>query len=192
MRGTAKRATPVLAAVTVLLAATSAYATAGKESPPSSGASKGSSGLNRSSNSKVLGSSQLWATVDVCKTGDMPMIGVRGSMPTDGDAHDMMYMRFGVQYLDSKTGKWAYLPKGAETSFTKVGYANATRQAGRNFHLGSPSQGQRFQLRGLIEFQWRHGSKVVLSAVRPTTSGHKKTVLHAEPNGYSAASCELG
>ncbi|HEY1687236.1 MAG TPA: hypothetical protein VGF95_00050 [Solirubrobacteraceae bacterium] len=186
MWGIAKRqVTLVLAcSAALMLAAASAYGTshesgAGQEGPPSP------------STSKALGSPQLWATIDICKTSSSPVVGVRGSMPSDGNAHDVMYMRFGVQYLDASTSKWAYLSKGAETGFTKVGLASATRQAGRNFQLTNPPEGKSFELRGLIEFQWRHGSKVVLTAIRPTTSGHKRTVLHAEPPGFSVASCKL-
>lgn len=179
MWGIAKQARIAFAPAAALLLATSAYG-AGQAGRPST------------SHSKVLASPQLWATIDICKTGSSPLVGVRGSMPSDGSPHDMMYMRFGVQYLNSSTRKWAYLSKGAETSFTKVGLASATRQAGRNFHLTNPPEGKSFELRGLVEFQWRRGSKVVLTAIRPTTSGHKRRVLHAQPPGFNAAACKLG
>lgn len=141
--------------------------------------------------SATLSSSQLWATVDVCKASAEPVVGIRGSMPTDGHPHDLMYMRFGVEYLDSETGKWTYLPNGTERKFSKLGAANATRQAGRDFHLESPGNGASFQLRGVVEFQWRRAGKVVLSATRQTSAGHRSAVLHAEPPRFSAASCTI-
>jgi hypothetical protein len=141
--------------------------------------------------SAALASTQLWATIDVCQSGEQPIVGVRGSMPPDGHSHDLMYMRFGVQYLDGSTGRWAYLSKGAETSYTEVGAATATRQAGRNFHLASPEAGSSFRLRGVVEFEWRRAGKVVLSASKQTTSGHGTTVLHAQPSGFSSATCTV-
>src|ERR1700704_3330551 len=43
--------------------------------------------------SSVLSSRQLWATINVCNPKDQPdIVGVRGSMPSDGHPHDKMYM----------------------------------------------------------------------------------------------------
>ncbi len=118
------------------------------------------------------------------------MIGVRGSMPPDGHAHDTMYMRFRLQYLDSAGETWKSLEGGQSASFTRLGMADATREAGRTFQLSPQPQAGAFKLRGLVEFQWRQGSRVVASAARPTTAGHHSKV-GAVPPGFSAATCTL-
>lgn len=188
MRGTLERALVAAVAVASSIALTS---------PPALAATRAQHGVRHpdtrhsSDEAAALTSPQLWATIDVCKDGEQPIVGVRGSMPPDGHSHDSMYMRFGVQYLDSSTGKWAYLSKGTETSYSEVGTATATRQAGRDFRLASPEAGSSFRLRGVVEFEWRRDGKVVLSATRQTTSGHGTTVLHAEPSGFSTATCTV-
>lgn len=132
---------------------------------------------------------ELWATIDVCASKPSPLVGIRGSMPSDGQAQETMYMSFQVQYMDQKTKQWTDLSKGGESGAVKVGGATATRQAGRTFELAAPKQGT-FQLRGIVEFQWRQGSKVTLSATRPTTGGHPSTA-GAVPKDFSAATCAI-
>ena len=112
-------------------------------------------------------------------------------MPSDGNGHDVMYMRFGVEYLDGSTGKWATVEQAGDASYTRVGVGLATRQAGRNFHLTSPPGSKSYELRGVVEYEWRRDGKVVLSAKRQTTAGHGAEVLHAEPRGFSAANCSV-
>jgi hypothetical protein len=48
-----------------------------------------------------------------------------------------------------------------------------------------------FTLRGLVEFQWRRGKKVLMSANRATTAGHA-SLAGADPTGFSAATCQIG
>lgn len=151
----------------------------------------------------ILGSPNLWATVDVCMTATKPMIGIRGSMPGDGHRHDAMYMRFLVQYMQAPGGHqssgerqgssehWTDLPGSADSGFVKAGAATGTRQAGRSFQLAPVQSGQSFRLRGLVEFQWRHGSQVRLTALRPTTANHH-SLAGAIPQGFSAATCTIG
>lgn len=133
----------------------------------------------------------LWGTVDVCNATDQPnTIGIRGSIPSDGQPHDTMYMRFRVQYLESQTNKWVFIAQGADSGFLAVGSAKSARQAGRSFvfvpAVGKPA----FTLRGVVDFQWRHGAKVVHSATRATAAGHK-SLAGADPAGFSAATCSL-
>jgi hypothetical protein len=132
----------------------------------------------------------LWATIDVCGSEPSPMVGIRGSMPSDGQPHETMYMLFKVQYLDTKTKQWTDLPKGGHSSGVKVGTASTTRQAGWTFELAAPPHGSTFQLRGVVEFQWRQGSKVTLSTSRPTSGGHP-SAAGAVPRGFSAATCTI-
>lgn len=139
----------------------------------------------------LLTSPELWATVDVCRGGKSPMIGIRASMPGDGHRHDSLYMRFRVQYLESSTGKWKNLPGSTGADFVDAGSADATRQSGETFELARPERGASFKLRGLVELQWRRHKKLLLSALRPTTSEHHSK-FGSNPPGFSAATCTIG
>jgi hypothetical protein len=136
-------------------------------------------------------SRELWATVDVCNPKNQPnTIGIRGSMPGDSRATDVLYMRFRVQYLDPSTGKWLELGQNADSGFLKVGSGLLTRQAGRSFQLAPPSGKSAYTLRGYVIFQWRRGPTVLESTTRPTSAGHT-SLAGADPRGFSAATCVL-
>ncbi len=136
-------------------------------------------------------SRELWATVDVCSPKNQPdTIGIRGSMPGDGHATDVMYMRFRVQYLDSTTNKWVDLNQGADSGFLKVGSGALTRQSGRSFQFAPASGQSAFTLRGYVTFQWHKGTTVLETTTRPTTAGHT-SLAGADPRGFSAATCKL-
>jgi hypothetical protein len=133
--------------------------------------------------------SELWATVDLCNTPHHPdTIGIRGSMPGDGRAHDRMYMRFLVQNLDESTHKWANVGRSADSGFVLVGSGALTRQAGRSFEFKPTAT--TFTLRGLVEFQWHHDGHTVRSLMLATSEGHT-SLAGAEPAGFSAATCAL-
>jgi hypothetical protein len=134
----------------------------------------------------------LWATVNVCNAIDQPnTIGIRGSMPGDGNPQDTMYMRFRVQYLDPVSGQWLYLVKGADSGYLPVGSANyAARQAGRSFQFVPTAGKSPFKLRGAVSFQWRSGKRIVHSASRPTTAGHH-SLAGADPPRFTAATCVI-
>ena len=138
----------------------------------------------------VLHSRQLWATINVCNPTDQPdYIGIRGSMPGDGRPHDSMYMSFRLQYMNSSTKHWADL-SGTTPSFASVGSGPA-RQGGQSFQLMPVAGRPAIVLRGLVEFQWRRGKRVLMSAKRPTTPGHV-SVAGSDPQGFSAATCQIG
>lgn len=140
----------------------------------------------------LLDSHELWATIDVCDTPKQPdTVGIRGSMPGDGKAHDKLYMSFRLQYLDTTTNAWVDLASGATPSFVAVGAGATTRQDGTSFTLVPVAGKPAVTLRGVVDFQWRRGGKVLLSAARPTTAG-RKSVAGAEPAGFSAATCVIG
>jgi hypothetical protein len=139
---------------------------------------------------KALYSSRLlWATVDVCNPKDQPdTIGIRGSMPSDGRKGDTLYMRFRVQYEEASNKQWAYVAKNADSGFQPVHSAQNASQAGRNFQL-VPASGS-FMLRGVVSFQWRHGTHVLYQTTRTTTAPHE-SLAGADPKGYSAATCTI-
>ncbi len=132
-------------------------------------------------------SRELWATINICNAKDKPnVVGIRGSMPGDGEPKDAMYMGFRLQYLDATTGKWLEDGKSANSGMLKVGSASATRQYGFSFTLTNSSR--LYQLRGIVSFQWLRGKRVVYSTQRATSAGHKN-VTGADPPSYSNATC---
>lgn len=139
----------------------------------------------------LLHSRALWATIDVCTPPDQhDVVGVRGSMPGDGQAHDRMYMSFRLQYLAAGK-RWTNVSSGASSGWVSVGGAAAARQAGTSFDL-KPVQGKPpVTLRGVVDFQWRHGNAVRYAAAELTTGAHKG-VTDADPPNFSAATCAIG
>jgi hypothetical protein len=138
----------------------------------------------------LYASRELWATVDVCSPKDKPnTIGVRGSMPRDGHSGDTMFMRFRVQYFLATKKQWVDVAKGADSAYELVRSAPVASQLGLDFQL-VPTSGP-FRLRGVVNFQWRQGTRVVHEASRLTTAGHK-SLLGADPAGFSAATCKIG
>lgn len=140
----------------------------------------------------LYASRELWATVDVCSPKDQPnTIGIRGSMPADGHRGDAMFMRFTVQYVDAKSKQWVYVARGADSGFQPVASTSTSSasQSGRSFQL-LPSAGP-FRLRGVVSFQWRRGAHVVHAATRTTTPGHR-SLVGADPAGFSAGTCRIG
>jgi hypothetical protein len=173
---------------TVLVGAVSALA--GLASPVASALAKSSTKPALPNAHALLASRELWATIDVCSPVDQPdTVGVRGSMPGDGHAADKMYMSFHLQYM-SAAKQWVDL-ESAVPAFGAVGGGAAAREGGSSFQLvpvvGKPAS----ELRGVVDFQWRRGRKVLLSTSRPTTAG-RKSVTGSDPAGYSAATCLIG
>ena len=141
----------------------------------------------RASAHSPLQSRQLWATIDLCNPPDQPhYVGVRGSMPGDGRATDTMYMRFRLQYVNA-AGQWADIANGPVPPFVAVGSARTTRQLGRSFQV-RPQRALTF--RGVVSFQWRHGSRVLASASRVSSAG-RESLQGSDPAGFSAATCRI-
>lgn len=163
-----------------------------ERTPAAAQASSRDRGFAATSTHSLLQSRLLWATIDVCNAHDQPdTVGVRGSMPGDAQAHQTMYMRFQLQYLNPKTTRWADLTSGSSSDWVEVGSAKAVRQAGTSFELKPVAGRPAVTLRGVITFQWRLGTTVVASASRPTTAG-RVSLAGSDPAGYSAASCVIG
>lgn len=139
----------------------------------------------------LLQSRELWATVDVCNPHDQPnTIGVRGSMPGDGQAKDTLYIRFRIQYFEPASKQWAYVKQGADSGWLKLGSADVARQAGRSFQFAHVAGRPSFSLRGAVSFQWKRGARVRYETTRVTGAGHR-SVAGADPKNYSAAVCVL-
>ena len=136
------------------------------------------------------GSVSLWATIDVCNSAAHPdTIGIRGSMPGTGDAHELMYMSFRVEYR-SAPGIWHYLGGAGQSGFVAVGNgASLARQAGQDFEVAPRASGS-YLLRGVAEFEWRLHGRTVASAVRATRAG-PIAAAGADPPGFSATTCRI-
>lgn len=147
----------------------------------------------RPSAHSLASSRELWATIDVCNPRDQPnTLGIRGSMPGDGQPRDRMYMSFRLQYLDRASKQWTNLATSvASTAFLPVGGGGTVRQDGTSFVIVPPTTKPAFKLRGVVQFQWRRGRAVVASAMRLTTAAHQ-SVDGADPVGYSVATCAIG
>jgi hypothetical protein len=139
----------------------------------------------------LLRSRELWATIDVCNPADQPnTVGIRGSMPGDRHRGDTMFMSFRLQYMDATSKRWINLASAA-TAFVAVGHASSVRQGGRSFQLVPKAGRPAATLRGVVDFQWRRGKRVMQSGARPTSAGHSSRA-GADPPGFSAASCVIG
>jgi hypothetical protein len=112
-------------------------------------------------------------------------------MPGDGQAHDEIYMRFRLQYLDTKTSHWVNLRAAESPGFLKVASAKTAREDGFSFQLVPVPGRPATMLRGVVTFQWRRSATVLASITRATSAGHE-SVAGADPPNYSAASCALG
>jgi hypothetical protein len=158
------RLTTVIAACFVALAATSSAATRPKD---------------------------LWATVNVCDTANHPdMMGVRASMPGDGE-RTTMWMRFAAQYYSRSKQMWLDVKGDGLSKWIKVGSGiYARRQAGYTFAFSAPGGGRTFVLRGVVYFEWRKAKRVVRSARVSTKGGHPNTP-NADPKTFSAGICEI-
>lgn len=141
--------------------------------------------------STLAKSRHLWATVNICDTAGHPdEIGIRASMPGTGKkSRWRMYMRFRLEYMNAE-GTWTkFSGRGPNSGYQPVGPARfKARQSGWLFPF-QPGEGQVFKLRGVVDFQWRKGVRPLATLTEVTTSGHHVTI--AEPEGYSAATCEI-
>jgi hypothetical protein len=139
----------------------------------------------------LLHSHELWATIDVCSPAGRPnTIGIRGSMPGDKRAGDKMYMSFRLQYM-SASDQWVNLAGSASSGFVAVGSGASSRQGGTSFELKPVAGKPAVTLRGVVDFEWRHGKAIVVKATEPTSVGHK-SLAGADPADFSAATCVIG
>jgi hypothetical protein len=177
-----------LLAGVVVAAAIAAVAIAPAAAPATVGSAAAKSAPSKHA---LLASRELWATIDVCNPPDQAhTVGIRGSMPGDGQAHDKMYMSFRLQYMNASR-HWVDLASGTAPSFVAVGGGGAARQGGTSFELKPVTGKPPVTLRGVVGFQWRHGSTVMLTTSQTTTAAHK-SLAGADPANFTAATCIIG
>jgi hypothetical protein len=118
------------------------------------------------------------------------MMGVRASMPGDGD-DTKMYMRFIAQYYDRSKQLWTEVNGSGISRWIYVGSGHrARRQAGYTFAFDPPGGGKTFVLRGAVDYKWTKGRRTVRTAHLITKGGHPNT-LGADPSAYSAGICSI-
>ena len=134
--------------------------------------------------------SNLWATVNVCDTvGSPDTIGIRARMPGDGTRR-RMWMRFRTQFYSQDDYAWKYVASGGQSRWVEVGSALfAYKETGYEFSFDAPAAGSTFLLRGVVQFQWRRGSRVIRRAHKFTEAGHR--TRGADPRDFSAARCRI-
>ena len=139
----------------------------------------------------LLSSHELWATIDVCSPANqLDTVGIRGSMPGDDTTADKMYMSFRLQY-ENASKQWIDLSSDASSGYVAVGGGASARQGGTSFELKPVLGEPAVTLRGVVDFQWRHGKTVLFSATRTTLAGHH-SLAGADPADFSAATCLIG
>lgn len=166
--------------------AASAYAGASTGGQPLASAA---SHARKPHRTPVEKSPDLWATINVCDTDDHPnTVGLRGSMPGLGEPARLL-MRFRVQYLDTES-TWRFSGDSADSGYLAVGHASKkVLESGQNFMFEPPAMGA-LSLRGVIQYRWMRGRKVVKELKRLTDVGHRSTA-GADPDGYSAGTCDI-
>jgi hypothetical protein len=139
----------------------------------------------------VFRSPDLWATINVCDTLEHPdTIGIRGSMPGLG-RRSTLWIRFRVQYLASVDGRWHNIADDADSGWMRVGRTRGkVVESGQNFTFLPPSGGGAHRLRGSVRFKWVRHKRVLERERRVTEAGHRSTA-GADPDGYSAAVCDI-
>ncbi len=138
---------------------------------------------------RLAKSRHLWSTVHSCDTKKHPnQLGIRASMPGTGVRAQRMFMRFRAQY--KADGVWRNFSRnGPDSRWQPVGPAHyKARQSGWFFPF-RPKKGQAFELRARVDFRWRRGSRIVAQVKEFSTPGH--SARGADPDGYSAATCEI-
>jgi hypothetical protein len=100
-----------------------------------------------------------------------------------------MYMRFTAQFKSGSAWK-AVAGKGASRWLYAGSALFRTQELGYTFSFDAPKAGSGYQMRGLVQYQWRtKAGKIVARTHRYTEAGHP--TKGADPKRYSAAQCRI-
>ena len=136
-------------------------------------------------------SRHVCSTVNICDTAKHPdTMGVRASVPGTAKAKERVFMRFKAQFFSEVDNRWHnFTSSGTTSGWVDVGSARyKARQSGWSFPF-TLRKSQSYELRGVVNFEWRKGSRVMRRATKRTRSGHKTAV--SDPKGFSAATCRV-
>lgn len=110
-------------------------------------------------------------------------------MPGTGRSQVQMFMWFRLQYRDA-AGVWRYIGASGDSGFTNVGSGRyRSREAGTNFQLAADTA-PGTQLRGVVVFDWKIGTRLIHHIQLDTTAGHVVS-QGVDPTDYSAAFCAI-
>jgi hypothetical protein len=131
----------------------------------------------------------LWATVNQCDTKARPgAVGIRVSIPREKGA-PAQWAHIRLQWFDGKRRAWRRVTSGGDAGWARIGIGTRQVQGGTTFTFPPPESGSRIVLRGVVEVEWRDGTKVVDRAHLRTTAGHENA---GDPRRkVSRASCEI-
>lgn len=114
----------------------------------------------------------LWATINVCDPATQPgAAGVRVSIPAERRSPHQ-WARVRVQFFDFTARRWKRVRIGGDGGWARLGAGRGLVQGGTTFTFAPPAAGQRLLLRGLVDVQWRRGTRIVDQAHLRTTAGH--------------------
>ena len=131
----------------------------------------------------------LWATVNLCDTPSKPgAVGVRVSIPRERGA-PQQWARIRVQWFDGSARAWRLVRSGGDAGFARIGIGTRLVQGGTTFTFPLPKAGSRIVLRGIVDVEWRDGTKVVDRARVTTTAGHRDST--DRQRRVSRSSCEI-
>jgi hypothetical protein len=131
----------------------------------------------------------LWATVNLCDTPAKPgAVGIRVSIPREKGA-PQQWARIRLQWFDGSRLAWRRVQSGGDAGWARIGIGTRLVEGGTTFTFPVPKAGMRIVLRGVVDVEWREGTKVVDRAHLRTTSGHRDA---KDPQRrVSRSSCEI-
>lgn len=132
----------------------------------------------------------LWATVNLCDTPAKPgAVGVRVSIPRERGA-PQQWARIRLQWFDGDKRAWRLVrSSGGDAGWARFGIGTRLVQGGTTFTFPPPKPGARIVLRGIVDVEWRAGTRVVDRARMTTTAGHRDG---KDPQRrVSRSSCEI-
>jgi hypothetical protein len=131
----------------------------------------------------------LWATVNLCDTPAKPgAVGIRVSIPREKGA-PQQWARIRLQWFDGSRRAWRRVTSGGDAGWARIGIGTRLVEGGTTFTFPPPKAGSRIVLRGVVDIEWRDGTKVVDRAHLRTTAGHEDPKVRQRK--VSRASCEI-
>jgi hypothetical protein len=133
-------------------------------------------------------SDDLWATVNLCDTKARPgAVGIRVSIPREKGA-PAQWAHLRLQWFDGSRRAWRRVSSGGDAGWARIGIGTRQVEGGTTFTFPPPKVGSRIVLRGIVDVEWRDGTKVVDRAHLRTEAGHTDAKHH---RAVSRASCEI-
>ena len=138
---------------------------------------------------KSAAHTDLWATVNLCAPATKPgAVGVRVSIPREKGA-PQQWARIRLQWFDGSARAWRLVRSGGDAGWARIGIGTRLVQGGTTFTFPLPKPGARIVLRGIVDVEWRAGTKVVDRAHMTTTAGHRDS--KDRQRRVSRSSCEI-